>query len=199
MEGKEAGLGGGRASDVNLPYPPQVTWGEPEAAKMIQCWGEVPRLYPCMIIGGPELSEGRKALTNHKAALFSWGDPCRNQDLGLSANSSQATGSKQSLIPAQFSSVQSLSHVRLFATHEPQHARPPCPSPVPRVYPHSSPLSRWCHPTISSSVIPFSRPQLIPVRDWKCVRPQDSYVEALMLNETVFWGRACEEVIKVKK
>ena len=40
--------------------------------------------------------------------------------------------------------------------HGPQHARPPCPSPTPRVYPNSFPLSRWCHPTISSSVIPFS-------------------------------------------
>ena len=40
--------------------------------------------------------------------------------------------------------------------HEPQHARLPCPSPTPRVYPNSCPLSRWCHPTISSSVIPFS-------------------------------------------
>ena len=37
-----------------------------------------------------------------------------------------------------------------------QNARPPCPSPTPRVYPNSCPLSRWCHPTISSSVIPFS-------------------------------------------
>ena len=37
-----------------------------------------------------------------------------------------------------------------------QHARPPCPSPTPRVYPNSFPLSQWCHPTISSSVIPFS-------------------------------------------
>jgi len=37
-----------------------------------------------------------------------------------------------------------------------QHARPPCPSPTPRAYPKSCPLSRWCHPTISSSVIPFS-------------------------------------------
>ena len=37
-----------------------------------------------------------------------------------------------------------------------QHARPLCPSPAPRVYPNSSPLSQWCHPTISSSVIPFS-------------------------------------------
>ena len=37
-----------------------------------------------------------------------------------------------------------------------QHARHPCPSPTPRAYPNSCPLSRWCHPTISSSVIPFS-------------------------------------------
>ena len=38
----------------------------------------------------------------------------------------------------------------------PQHARPPCPSPTPGVYPNSCPLSWWCHPTISSSVDPFS-------------------------------------------
>ena len=40
--------------------------------------------------------------------------------------------------------------------HEPQHARPPYPSPTLRVHPNPCPLSRWCHPTISSSVIPFS-------------------------------------------
>ena len=39
--------------------------------------------------------------------------------------------------------------------HGLQHARPPCPTPTPRVYSNSCPLSRWCHPTISSSVIPF--------------------------------------------
>ena len=43
--------------------------------------------------------------------------------------------------------------------HEPQHARPPCPSPTPGVHPNPCPLSQWCHPTISSSVIPFSCPQ----------------------------------------
>ena len=37
-----------------------------------------------------------------------------------------------------------------------QHARPPCPSPTPGVYSNSCPLSWWCHPTISSSVVPFS-------------------------------------------
>ena len=40
--------------------------------------------------------------------------------------------------------------------HGLQRARPPCPSPTPRVYSNSCPLSRWCHPTISSSVISFS-------------------------------------------
>ena len=40
--------------------------------------------------------------------------------------------------------------------HESQHARPPCPSPTPGVYSNSCPLSRWYHPTISSSVVPFS-------------------------------------------
>ena len=40
--------------------------------------------------------------------------------------------------------------------HEPQLAKPPCPSTTPGVYPNSCPLSRWCHLTISSSVIPFS-------------------------------------------
>ena len=39
-------------------------------------------------------------------------------------------------------------------SYEPQHARPPCPSSTPGVYPNSCPLSRWCHPTISSSVKP---------------------------------------------
>jgi len=40
--------------------------------------------------------------------------------------------------------------------HEPQHASPPCPSPTPGVHPNPCPLSQWCHPTISSSVVPFS-------------------------------------------
>ena len=40
--------------------------------------------------------------------------------------------------------------------YELQHASPPCPSPTPGNYPNSCPLSRWCHPTISSSVVPFS-------------------------------------------
>ena len=50
--------------------------------------------------------------------------------------------------------------------NELQHARPPCPSSTLRVYPNSCPLSRWCHPTISSSVIPFSScPQSLPASE----------------------------------
>ena len=47
--------------------------------------------------------------------------------------------------------------------HESQHTRPPCPSPTPGVYPSPCPSSRWCHPVISSFVIPFSFcPQSFP-------------------------------------
>ena len=57
-----------------------------------------------------------------------------------------------------FSSVQ-FSHSVMFYSlwpHELQHARPHCPSSTPGVHPNPCPLSQWCHPTISSSVVPFS-------------------------------------------
>ena len=51
--------------------------------------------------------------------------------------------------------------------HELQHTRSPCPSPTPGVHPNPRPLSRWCHPTISSSVVPFSScPQSFPASGW---------------------------------
>ena len=54
----------------------------------------------------------------------------------------------------QFSSVQLPSHV---------HTRPPCPSPTPGVHPNSYPSSWWCHPALSSSIVPFSScPQSFP-------------------------------------
>ena len=50
--------------------------------------------------------------------------------------------------------------------HESQHARPPCPSPTPGVHPNSCASSRWCHPAISSSVVPFSFcPQSLPASE----------------------------------
>ena len=56
----------------------------------------------------------------------------------------------------QFSSVQSSVVFNSLWPHELQHTRPLCPSPTPRVHSDSPPSSQWCHPAISSSVIPFS-------------------------------------------
>ena len=62
--------------------------------------------------------------------------------------------------------VQSLRSVQLFETHALWHARPPCPSWSPRACSNSYPLSRWCHPPISSSVVPFSSyPQSFPASE----------------------------------
>ena len=61
--------------------------------------------------------------------------------------------------------------------HESQHARPPCPSPTPGVHSHSRPSTQWCHPAISSSVIPFSScPQSLPAS------------ESFPVNQHFAWG-----------
>ena len=68
----------------------------------------------------------------------------------------------------QFSSVQFSRSVmsNSLRPHKSQHARPPCPSPSTGVHSNSCPLSQWCHPTISSSVIPFSSyPQSLPASE----------------------------------
>ena len=65
------------------------------------------------------------------------------------------------VLNSQISSVAQLCPT--LQSHEPQHARPPCPSPTPGVHPNPCSLCRWCHPTISSSVVPFSScPQSFP-------------------------------------
>ena len=61
--------------------------------------------------------------------------------------------------------------------HELQHARPTCPSSIPRVHSNSYPLSRWCHPAISSSVVPFSScPQSLPAS------------ESIPMSQLFAWG-----------
>ena len=65
------------------------------------------------------------------------------------------------LLPSILPSISSVqfsrsSCIRLLQPHESKHARPPCPSPTPGIHPNSCPSSRWCHPSISSSVVPFS-------------------------------------------
>ena len=85
------------------------------------------------------------------------------KDYSSSVLSSMATTSHMWLF--RFNSVQ-FSHSVMsdyLRPHESQNARPPCPSPTPGVYSNSCPLSRWCHPAISSSVVPFSScPESLP-------------------------------------
>ena len=73
-------------------------------------------------------------------------------------NSNSVTPHTSLPAASQFSSVPFSCSVvsNSLRPHGLQHARPPCPSPTPRVYSKSCPLSRWCHPTISTSVVPFS-------------------------------------------
>ena len=71
-------------------------------------------------------------------------------------------------VTCTFSSVQFSCSVMAdsLRPHESQHARPPCPSPTPGVHGDSRPSSQWCHPAISSSVIPFSScPQSLPASE----------------------------------
>ena len=71
---------------------------------------------------------------------------------------SRADDTIYSLLLMEFRSVQFIHSVvsDSLRPHEPQHARLPCPSPTPGIHPNPCPLSWWCHPTISSSVVPFS-------------------------------------------
>ena len=71
-------------------------------------------------------------------------------------------------VSIQFSSVQFCRLVVSYSLrpHELQHTRPPCPSTTPRVHSNSRPSSWWCHPAISSSVVPFSScPQSLPASE----------------------------------
>ena len=77
----------------------------------------------------------------------------RNSATGHSHTSRSRSNAYQRFGSVQFS--HSVTSDSLWP-HGPQHARPPCPSPAPGAYSNSCPLSQWCHPTISSSVDPFS-------------------------------------------
>ena len=82
--------------------------------------------------------------------------------------------------------------------HESQHTRPPCPLPTPRVYSNSCPSSRWCHPAISSSVVPFSScPQSLPA--------SGSFPMSQLFTWTTLhymwkvWGKLILDLISIKK
>ena len=96
------------------------------------------------------------------AAIKKWGKSTKeNQDIWIKQDVEQWIY----ILVLFFVTVQ-FSHSGLsnsLRPHEMQHARPPCPSPTPRVHPNPCALSQWCHPTILSSVVPFSSyPQSCP-------------------------------------
>ena len=110
-----------------------------------------------------------------RVVVAKWLDQPHFRDKGLALNLEGTWKSKVQCIHLQrhlqlvmFSSVQFSRSVvsKSLRPHESQHARPPCPSPTPGVHSDSHPSSQWCHPAISSSVIPFSScPQSLPASE----------------------------------
>ena len=107
--------------------------------------------------------------------LYDWlaGSPCSPRDSQESSPTPQFKGINSSVLSFLYSPTLTSIHdywknhqshsqfsrsivSKSLWPHEPQHTRPPCPLPIPGVYPNSCPLSQWCYPTISSSAVPFS-------------------------------------------
>ena len=158
------GLGAGRLTSVQLPAPPYVNLEIPKKShdlKFFAFWFK----WRIEEINGN--SSFIPSLDNYFLSIYCdmpWARKVSKNSLKLTTavqKTYQSANISKHIKP--FSSVQSLSPVRHFATHELQHARPPCPSQTPRVYSNSCPSSRWCHPAISSSAVPFSScPQSLP-------------------------------------
>ena len=105
------------------------------------------------------------------SSILAWRIPWTEESGRLQYIGSQKVGHEWSdlvLTPRSFQSEKGIQFSHSVVSdslqpHEPQQARSPCPSPTPRVHPNPCPLSRWCHPTISSSVVAFSScPQSLP-------------------------------------
>ena len=104
------------------------------------------------LVSLPRKSHGQRSLTGYSP----W---CHRESDTTEMTYTQATTIIQWLYLILWSHSVQFSHSAVYDSLRPhgwQHARPPCPSPTPGVYSNSCPLSRWCHPTISSSVVPFS-------------------------------------------
>ena len=128
--------------------------------------GQGTRSWPCLLHRGEQRKQAwikwpqkvRNCANKHAKSIFIQGREKATCVCFMSAVSSL----EKDLV--QFSQFRSSVVSDSLWPHGLQHARPPCPSPTPGVYSNSCPLSRWCHPTISSSVIPFcSCPQFFPV------------------------------------
>ena len=80
--------------------------------------------------------------------------------------------------------------------HEPQHARPPCPSPTPGVHSDSCASSQWCHPAISSSVVPFSScPQSLPASESFPMSHTLAVLKLLCACVGRCWDRWCSSLV----
>ena len=105
------------------------------------CWGTIPDISLCWPSGAIVLKEIPTSLQGWIASL------------PIVSISCQCTSCEVQFYSVQFSCSAVSNSLK---PHGLQHARPPCPSPTPGVHSNSCPLSQWCHPTISSSVFPFS-------------------------------------------
>ena len=128
--------------------------------RLVLCWCS------CWPSKCPESSSGWRV--RHSVLQGNWGNRPLDryfQELIFWPQSLHLLIFRKALNPFMVTSVQ-LSHSTMSDAlwpHEPQHARPPCPSPTPKVHPNPSPLSQLCHPTILSSVVPFySHLQSVP-------------------------------------
>ena len=121
---------------------------------------------------GRRLSKGHGCILNKAAGIYEDYSISMQRELTKQQNLLWSAAPK--MCSVQFScSVMSDS----LWPHESQHTRPPCPSPTPGVHSDSWPLSQWCHPAISSSVIPFSScPQTLPAS------------ESFLMSQLFAWG-----------
>ena len=151
-------------SDSLQPYGLQSFWLPCHPLSPRLCSNSLPLSWWCYLTISSSAAPSSFAfnLSQHQG-LFQWVGSFTSggQSIGASAPVSVLPMNiRVDFLSVQFSrSVVSDS----LQPHEPQHARPPCPSPTPRVHPNPCSLSWWCHPAISSSVVPFySCPQSFP-------------------------------------
>ena len=104
-----------------------------------------------------------------------WGAPKSLQMVTATMKLKDAYSLKGKLWPASVQFSRSVVSDSL-RPHESQHTRPPGPSPTPGVHSGSHPSSQWCHPAISSSVVPFSCPQSLPAS------------ESFLMSQLFAWG-----------
>ena len=160
-----------KVCDRESKAKPVWPWDLLHGVCLLQCPSAEGRVW----VLGNELGRREK-----QGSLFGWTVPSRPARRGGGWARQQPRGIHRRHWRLNLKGVLSLRHPMVFRSdkiscsvvsdslwpHESQHARPPCPSPTPRVHPDSCPSSQWCHPAISSSVIPFSScPQSLPASE----------------------------------